>query len=115
YGEERRTYPQASVAAQVLGYAGVDNNGLAGLARGLNQELPGIPGQEPILRDPFGRAIDVQSVLPAKPGKDVFLTIDHRIQANAEQVLRATVAKWHAKDVTAVERDIRAHGGLAVG
>src|SRR6184192_1811034 len=76
YGEERRTYPQSSVAAQVLGYAGVDNNGLAG-----------VPGQETILRDPFGHTLDVQNVQAAKPGKDVFLTIDHRIQADAEQVL----------------------------
>jgi cell division protein FtsI (penicillin-binding protein 3) len=114
YGEERRTYPQASVAAQVLGYAGVDNNGLAGLELELNQELTGIPGQETILRDPFGHAIDVQSVQPAKPGKDVFLTIDHRIQANAEQVLRATVAKWHAKDATAIVLDPRTGGVLAM-
>jgi cell division protein FtsI (penicillin-binding protein 3) len=114
YGEERRTYPQASVAAQVLGYAGVDNNGLAGLELELNQELTGIPGQETILRDPFGRAIDVQSVSPARPGKDVFLTIDHRIQANAEQVLRATVAKWHAKDATAIVLDPHTGGVLAM-
>src|SRR5438552_1056739 len=114
YGEERRTYPQASVAAQVLGYAGVDNNGLAGLELELNQELTGIPGQETILRDPFGRAIDVQSVSPARPGKDVFLTIDHRIQANVEQVLRATVAKWHAKDATAIVLDPHTGGVLAM-
>jgi cell division protein FtsI/penicillin-binding protein 2 len=114
YGEERRTYPQSSVAAQVLGYAGVDNNGLAGLELELNQELTGVPGQETILRDPFGRAIDVQNVQPAKPGKDVFLTIDHRIQANAEQVLRATVAKWHAKDATAIVLDPRTGGVLAM-
>ncbi len=114
YGEERRTYPQSSVAAQVLGYAGVDNNGLAGFELELNQELTGVPGQETILRDPFGRAIDVQNVHPAKPGKDVFLTIDHRIQANAEQVLRATVAKWHAKDATAIVLDPRTGGVLAM-
>ncbi len=105
YGEERRTYPQGSVAAQVLGFAGVDNNGLAGLELELNAQLTGVPGKETIVRDPFGRAIDVQSNLPARPGKDVFLTIDHRIQANAEQVLRATVAKFHAKDATAIVID----------
>jgi cell division protein FtsI (penicillin-binding protein 3) len=114
YGEERRTYPQASVAAQVLGYAGVDNNGLAGLELELNSQLTGTPGKETILRDPFGHAIDVQSVQPARPGKDVFLTIDHRIQANAEQVLRATVSKWHAKDATAIVLDPHTGGVLAM-
>jgi cell division protein FtsI (penicillin-binding protein 3)/stage V sporulation protein D (sporulation-specific penicillin-binding protein) len=114
YGEERRVYPQDSVAAQVLGYAGVDNNGLAGLELELNSELTGVPGQETILRDPFGRTLDVQNVQPAKQGKDVFLTIDHRIQANAEQVLKATVAKFHAKDATAIVIDPRTGGVLAM-
>ena len=114
YAEERRTYPELSVAAQVLGYAGVDNNGLAGLELELNSALTGTPGRETILRDPFGHAIDVQSVQPAKPGKDVFLTIDHRIQANAEQVLRSTVAKWHAKDATAIVLDPHTGGVLAM-
>ena len=114
YAEERRTYPEMSVAAQVLGYAGVDNNGLAGLELDLNAQLTGTPGRETILRDPFGHAIDVESVQPAKPGKDVFLTIDHRIQANAEQVLRATVAKFHAKDATAIVLDPHTGGVLAM-
>ena len=114
YGEEHRTYPQGPVAAQVLGYAGVDNNGLAGLELELNAQLTGVPGRETILRDPFGRAIDVESSEPARPGKDVFLTIDHRIQANAEQVLRSTVAKWHAKDATAIVIDPHTGGILAM-
>src|SRR6202166_3259053 len=80
YGEERRTYPQRSVAAQVLGYAGVDNNGLAGLELELDNSLSGRPGEQVVVRDPFGRTLDVQHVQPAKPGKDVFLTVDHRIQ-----------------------------------
>jgi cell division protein FtsI/penicillin-binding protein 2 len=107
YGEQRRTYPQGSVAAHVLGYAGVDNNGLAGLELQLDKTLAGVPGAESRIRDPFGRVIDVVSERPAKPGHDVFLTIDHTIQANAESILRQTVAKWHAKGATAVVLDPR--------
>ena len=114
YGEERRTYPQGSVAAQVVGYAGIDNNGLAGLELELNSQLTGVPGRETILRDPMGRTIDVESSVPARPGRDVFLTIDHRIQADAEQVLKATVAKWHAKDATAIVMDPHTGGILAM-
>jgi cell division protein FtsI (penicillin-binding protein 3) len=114
YGEERRAYPQASVAAQVLGYAGVDNEGLAGLELALNGQLTGIPGHETLVRDPVGRPISIDSVVPARQGKDVFLTIDHTIQANAEQVLRATVAKWHAKDATAIVLDPHTGGVLAM-
>ena len=114
YGEERRIYPQASVAAPVLGYAGVDNNGLAGLELELNSQLTGAPGHETLVRDPMGQPISVQSVVPAREGKDVFLTIDHSIQANAEQVLRATVAKFHAKDATAIVLDPHTGGVLAM-
>ena len=42
YAEERRMYPQHSVAAQVLGYAGLDNTGLAGLELQLNDSLTGV-------------------------------------------------------------------------
>ena len=114
YGEERRTYPQSSVAAQVLGYAGVDNEGLAGLELALNGQLTGVPGHETLVRDPIGRPISIDSVVPARQGKDVFLTIDHTIQANAEQVLRATVAKWHAKHATAIVLDPHTGGVLAM-
>jgi cell division protein FtsI (penicillin-binding protein 3) len=114
YGEERRTYPQGSVAAHVLGYAGVDNRGLAGLELQLDKTLAGVPGSEARIRDPFGRVIDVVSERPAQPGRDVFLTIDHTIQANAESILRQTVAKWHAKNATAVVLDPRTGDVLAM-
>jgi cell division protein FtsI/penicillin-binding protein 2 len=105
YPEERRTYPQGSVASHVLGYAGVDNQGLAGLELELDRTLAGKPGSETIVRDPFGRVIDVVAERPERQGRDVFLTLDQTIQANAEQVLRQTVAKWHAKSATAIVLD----------
>jgi cell division protein FtsI/penicillin-binding protein 2 len=114
YGEERRTYPQNSVAAQVLGYAGVDNVGLAGLEAELDTQLTGRPGEQTIVRDPFGRAISIEHTTPARPGKAVFLTLDHTIQANAEQVLRQTVAKYGAKDGTAIVLDPRTGAVLAM-
>jgi cell division protein FtsI (penicillin-binding protein 3)/stage V sporulation protein D (sporulation-specific penicillin-binding protein) len=114
YGEERRAYPQGSVAAPVLGYAGVDNNGLAGLELEYNSALTGTPGHQTIVRDALGQPIDIQSVVPARPGKSVFLTLDHTIQANAEQVLRQTVAKWKAKDATAIVLDPRTGAVLAM-
>src|SRR4029079_5790584 len=114
YSEERRFYPQHTVAAQVLGYAGVDNNGLAGLELGLDKQLSGHPGKETIVRDPFGRTIDVISSTPERPGHDVFLTLDHTLQAKVETVLRQTVAQWHALDGTAIVLDPRTGGVLAM-
>ena len=114
YGEERRTYPQRSVAASVLGYAGVDNTGLSGLELQLNKELTGTPGEQTVVQDPFGNAISVKHTVPAKPGKSVFLTLDSKIQSNAEQVLRQTIVQWRAKHATAIVLDPRTGAILAM-
>jgi cell division protein FtsI (penicillin-binding protein 3) len=114
YPEERRSYPQGSVAAQVLGYVGIDGNGLAGLELQFDHQLVGSAGQETIVKDPAGRVIDVQQQRAERPGRDVFLTLDHSIQANAEEVLRQTVAKWHAKSASAVVLDPRTGAVLAM-
>jgi cell division protein FtsI (penicillin-binding protein 3)/stage V sporulation protein D (sporulation-specific penicillin-binding protein) len=105
YPEERRSYPQRTVASQIVGYAGVDNRGLTGIEVRDDRILAGKPGKQTIIRDPFGRAIDVLSSTAEREGRDVYLTIDHRIQAQAEQVMRETVARWHARGACAVVLD----------
>ena len=72
-----------------------------------DKPLSGKPGEQTIVRDPFGRAIDVISSTAEREGSDVFTTIDHTIQANAEAVLRETVAHWGAKGATAIVLDPR--------
>jgi cell division protein FtsI/penicillin-binding protein 2 len=114
YPEERRTYPQRSVGAQVVGYAGTDNQGLGGLEIEYNKQLAGKPGKQTIVRDPFGRAIDVVSATPEREGLSIVTTLDHTIQANAEAVLRQTVAQWHAKSATAVVLNPRTGAVLAM-
>lgn len=105
YPEELRTYPQGSVAAHVLGYAGTDNVGLEGLERSLERVLAGRPGSRTIVKDPAGRALDVVSARPEVPGRNVRLTIDHVIQANAERVLRDTVRRFGARGASAIVMD----------
>jgi cell division protein FtsI/penicillin-binding protein 2 len=107
YPEERRAYPQHAVAASVLGYAGVDNDGVAGLEYRFDKDLRGRPGVETIVKDPFGRAIDTLSSTPAREGSDVFLTIDHIIQAQAESVLRKTLQQWGGRGASAIVLDVR--------
>jgi cell division protein FtsI (penicillin-binding protein 3) len=114
YPEARRSYPQGSVAAQVLGYVGTDGNGLSGLELQYDHELAGHPGQEALVKDPAGRVIDIQRQRAEIPGEDVFLTIDHSVQANAEEVLRATVHKWSAKSASAIVLDPRTGAILAM-
>jgi cell division protein FtsI (penicillin-binding protein 3) len=114
YPEERRFYPQSALAAQVLGYAGVDNHGLAGLELSLDRILAGRPGRERIVKDASGQVIDTVSSQTERDGRDVYLTLDHTIQANAQVVLKQTVARWHAKSATAIVLDPRTGGVLAM-
>jgi cell division protein FtsI (penicillin-binding protein 3)/stage V sporulation protein D (sporulation-specific penicillin-binding protein) len=112
--EERRSYPQGSVAAQVLGYVGVDDRGLAGVELQLDRELAGRSGHQSLVKDPAGRVINVVDDRPEVQGRDVTLTLDHTIQANAEEVLRQTVRKWGAKNATAIVLDPRTGAILAM-
>jgi cell division protein FtsI/penicillin-binding protein 2 len=103
--DERRVYPQKTVAAPVLGFAGTDNTGLAGLEQELNKQLSGTPGRATIVRDALGQPVDTIQERPAQDGRDVYLTLDSHIQANAEQVLEQTVRQWRAKSATAIVLD----------
>jgi cell division protein FtsI/penicillin-binding protein 2 len=114
YPEERRVYPQGSVAASVLGYAGIDNHGLSGLELALDKTLAGRNGRQSIIRDPGGRTMNVVSSVPAQEGENVRLTIDNTLQANAESVLQRTVRAWGAKAATAVVLDPRTGQVLAM-
>jgi cell division protein FtsI (penicillin-binding protein 3) len=114
YPEELRTYPQGAVASHVLGFAGTDNHGLDGLERSLDKTLSGKPGFETIVKDPFGRAIDVVTSRPERAGKNVTLTIDHQIQSNAEQILAHTVKNYGARGGAAIVMDPRTGAILAM-
>jgi cell division protein FtsI (penicillin-binding protein 3) len=114
YPEELRTYPQKRVASQVLGYAGLDNLGLEGLERSLNGVLAGKPGSQTIVKDPIGRALDVVSTKPETPGRNVRLTIDHQVQANAEAVLAETIAQHGANAASAIVMDPHTGAVLAM-
>jgi cell division protein FtsI/penicillin-binding protein 2 len=114
YPEERRSYPQRTVGAQVLGFVGIDGRGLSGLEFQFDHRLAGHAGKETIVKDPSGRVIDVEQQRAEIPGRDVFLTLDHSIQANAEEVLRQTVQKWHAKSASAIVLDPRTGAVLAM-
>jgi cell division protein FtsI (penicillin-binding protein 3) len=114
YPEERRTYPQRTVASHVLGYAGVDNRGLSGLESSLDDVLRGEPGSQTIVKDALGRAVDVVESTAERPGRDVFLTLDTTIQASAEAILRETVKRWGAQSASAVVLDPRTGAILAM-
>jgi cell division protein FtsI (penicillin-binding protein 3) len=114
YPEERRIYPQRRVGSSVVGYAGVDNKGLAGVEKSLDQVLTGHEGEKTIVKDPFGRTLEVVGSKPRSDGRNVYLTLDHTLQGQVQRILNATVAKWSAKSASAVVMDPRTGGILAL-
>jgi cell division protein FtsI (penicillin-binding protein 3) len=114
YPEEKRIYPQGRVGSSVVGYAGVDNKGLAGLELSFNDVLTGERGERTIVKDPFGRTLAVVGSTPRRDGRDVYLTIDHTIQGQVERVLQETVERWSATSASAVVMDPRTGGILAL-
>jgi cell division protein FtsI (penicillin-binding protein 3) len=114
YPEERRDYPQGPVAAHVLGFAGLDNRGLSGLELKLDRVLAGRNGRQTVVRDAFGRTIGVLSSVAPVEGRDVRLTLDDKLQANAQSVLLRTVRRWGARAASAVVLDPRTGEVLAM-
>ncbi len=112
--EERRTYPQKSVASEAVGFAGTDNKGLAGVEFRLDHLLAGAPGSETVVRDPFGRVLKVLETKPVTEGRDVYLTLDHTLQGQVERILGAARTEWAAKAATAIIMDPRTGAMLAM-
>jgi cell division protein FtsI/penicillin-binding protein 2 len=93
--EMKRFYPEGTLAANVLGYVGMDDEGLAGIEYGMNREIAGLPGRVLVTED--ARRHVVRSVRDAgEPGKNVVLTIDQNIQFIAQKALNDAVAQHHA-------------------
>jgi cell division protein FtsI (penicillin-binding protein 3) len=114
YREEKRIYPQQRVGSSVIGYAGVDNKGLSGLELSLDRVLTGRRGEKTIVKDPFGRTLEVVGSKPGSDGQNVYLTIDHTIQGQVERILRATQERWQARSASAVVMDPRTGAILAL-
>lgn len=114
--EPTRVYPAGSLAAQVIGFAGIDNTGLSGLERQYDALLAGRPGQLRLERAPGGVTISAapREVLPTTPGADLVLTIDRQIQYTAERALSAAVERYDALGGSAVVLDARTGEILAL-
>jgi cell division protein FtsI (penicillin-binding protein 3) len=106
--EYRRYYPAGEVTAQVLGFTGIDDAGQEGLELGYDEWLRGVPGSKRVLKDRLGRIVeDVESISPPRPGRDLRLSIDRRIQYLAHRELKAALTQQQAKAGSAVVLDVR--------
>jgi cell division protein FtsI (penicillin-binding protein 3) len=97
--ESKRFYPGRTLAAQVIGYAGIDSKGLEGIERRFDEQLMGNRDAALGLRDASGRIIFAEGFFGANGvvGGNVELTIDRTIQHIVEQELAATVRTYEAR------------------
>jgi cell division protein FtsI (penicillin-binding protein 3) len=114
--ETKRYYPAGSLAAPLLGFVGIDNNGLAGIEVGADEALAGKPGRMEVEQDPKGRELPdgERRVRAAVRGSDLVLTIDQSLQFEVERVLAEEVDKAAAKGGTVVIADVRTGDVLAM-
>ncbi|MBE0429135.1 MAG: penicillin-binding protein 2 [Thermoleophilia bacterium] len=112
--EEKRLYPQKQVAAQVLGFAGTENHGLAGVELQQDSVLAGTGGRQRVITDAGGKEIKMLSLEEGTRGTDIWLTIDQAIQFETEKILAETVEEWSAKGAAAVVMDPRTGEILAM-
>ena len=102
--EFKRFYPDGDLAAQVLGYVGMDDNGLGGLEQQFDDEMHGEPGHMFAAIDAKRHVMSSVESEPV-PGEDLVLSIDANIQYMAERALDAQVAKMKALHGTVVVQD----------
>ncbi len=113
--EYRRYYPTAEVTSHVLGFTGIDDNGLEGVELAYEQWLRGQPGSKKVMKDSYNRIVeDVEAMSIPEPGKDIVLSIDKRIQYIAYRELKAKLSKHRAKSASAVLLDARTGEVLAM-
>ena len=99
--ESKRFYPKRELAAQVLGYVGMDDEGLSGIERADDDELRGKPGRMLISVDARRKWFGSVEKQP-DPGENVVLTIDEKIQYIAERELETAMRETHAESGTVV-------------
>ncbi|MEE4357572.1 MAG: penicillin-binding protein 2 [Desulfococcaceae bacterium] len=96
--EHSRFYPNRFIAAQVLGFTGLDGHGLEGIEFYYDSYLKGGEVRYTVRKDALGKKLDAgQEKHAENSGNDIILTIDRNIQYITEKVLKETVDEFSAK------------------
>src|SRR5271157_1710331 len=111
--EFQRFYPDNEIAAQVLGYVGLDDNGLGGLEQKFEPQLHGVPGRMYTAMDARRRVLGSSEHDP-EPGQNLVMTIDENIQFLAERALDHAMARTQAANGTVVIQDVHTGEILAL-
>jgi cell division protein FtsI (penicillin-binding protein 3) len=114
--EHARFYPNTTLAAQVLGFVGIDGHGLEGLEFYYDDELKGRDQKFTLLKDALGRGFDTDSNISdqGRAGNNLILTLDSQIQYITEQALAEAVTRHKALSGMAIVMDPRTGALLAL-
>jgi len=114
-GEYKRFYPAGEVTSQLVGFTNIDDRGQEGMELAFDELLTGVPGAKKVLKDLKGRVIkDLTLVRSEKPGQNLALSIDLRLQYTAYRELKAAVAKHQAASGSVVMLDVQTGEILAM-
>ena len=111
--EFQRSYPNTEIAAQVLGYVGIDDTGLGGIEQKFEPQLHGVPGRMYTAMDARRHILGSTESEP-QPGQNLVLTIDEQIQFMAERALDHVMDHTHADNGTIVIQDVHTGQILAL-
>ncbi|HEY1359934.1 MAG TPA: penicillin-binding protein 2 [Thermoleophilaceae bacterium] len=112
--EPRRTYPQGSLASQVIGGVGTDGYGLSGLEQSRNDSLQGTNGKRKLVKDALGEPVSIVDDKRAVAGQDMRLTLDAALQERTESVLSDIGSTYQPRGATALVMDPRTGELLAL-
>jgi len=114
--EPERFYPKDSLLANVLGFVGIDNNGLNGVEASYDKILSGTPGTLMVEYDSRSQSIPeaTQKYIEPKDGSSIVLTIDETIQYIAERELKKLVETHQPKQAGILVMDPYTGGVLAM-
>ena len=101
--ESQRYYPNNEMLSHVIGYVGIDNQGLSGIELLYNDYLTGEDGAIKYYSDAKGNKLDISEVyIEATSGMDIMLTIDYDIQVSIERELNNIVKMFNPDNALAI-------------
>lgn len=104
--ESKRYYPHNEMLSHVLGYVGIDNQGLSGLELEYNDILTGEYGSIQYFSDAKGNNLERNSVyVEPEDGLDIYLTVDYGIQSSIERELDNVVLRYNPDGAWAIAMD----------
>jgi cell division protein FtsI (penicillin-binding protein 3) len=113
--EYRRYYPAGEVTGHLIGFTNIDDEGQEGLEYAFNHWLAGESGAKRVLKDRLGRSVEnVESIRPARHGKDLRTSIDLRIQYLAYRTLKGAIQSYNAESGSIVVLDVQTGEVLAM-